>query len=184
MRTITPAERRCPPLAVLVLIALLLLVRPVTGAGAQLPGGLSPTGPSRRAELRLDALSATVDALHLGGGLGFPVGTYARVVGLLGGGVARAPGPPGADDDTGVSARADALIRFHFDPMRQSRWGPYASGGVSIRSDFEECCRGSLALLLGVEGSRASGTTWAFELGFGGGVRAAVVLRGGGGRWR
>ena len=150
---------------------------------AQMPG-VQPSGPRTRPELRLDAFSATLDALHLGGGVGVPVGTYARVVGLVGAGVARAPGSTGDEDDTGFSARAEMLVRFHFDPVRQSRWGPYAAGGATLRSDLEECCRGNLALLIGIEGPAVTGRTWAFELGFGGGVRAALVLRGGGGRWR
>lgn len=202
MRAVTAAEHRLPSFAArvvrlvrrqwqrdaraVVACALVLLAGSgrLDDAHAQAPGMPTPTGPRRRAELRLDAFSATIDALHVGAGMGVPVGTYARVAGLLGAGIARAPGVAGADDETGFSSRADLLLRFHLDPVRQSRWGPYVAGGVSVRSDFEECCRGNLALLLGVEGPRASGRTWAFELGFGGGVRAGLALRGGGGRWR
>ena len=202
MRSITAAEHRVPSFAArfaplvrwqwqrdvrtMVVTALVLLAGSgrLGEAHAQAPGTPSPAGPRPRAELRLDGFSATVDALHLGGGMAFPIGTYARIAGLLGAGVARSPGASEADDETGFSARADLLVRFHLDPVRQSRWGPYAAGGVSVRSDFEECCRGNLTLLLGVEGPGPSGRTWAFELGFGGGVRAGVALRGGGGRWR
>ena len=181
MRVVT-AIRRAGLHTVLVLA---LLAGIVTVGGAQMPGTLTPAGPRRRAEVRLDVLSARVDAAHLGGGLAFPVGTYARIAGLLGAGIARAPGEAESADESGPSARADLLVRFHLDPVRQSRWGPYAAGGLSVRSDFEECCRGSLALMLGLESRATTGLAWAFELGLGGGLRLGVVLRGGGGgRWR
>ena len=182
MRAATALRRRAGIRAALVVA---LHAVGAADGNSQMPGTLTPEGPRRRAEVRLDVFSARVDAAHLGGGLALPVGTYARIAGLLGAGVARASteAEPTADE-TGLSARADLLVRFHLDPVRQARWGPYAAGGLSVRSDFEDCCRGNLTLLLGLEGGRAGGRAWAFELGFGGGVRAGIALRGDGGRWR
>jgi hypothetical protein len=138
--------------------------------------------PATRLETRLDVFAGGVDAAHLGGGLALPLGTYARLAVLGGVGVARVD--DGTGDEIGFSARVDLLGRFHIDPVRQSRWGPYVAAGVSVRSEPKQCCDGFLALLFGLEGPDRDGHSWAFELGFGGGVRAAVVLRGGGARWR
>lgn len=161
-------------LALAVLMALGFLARP---AHAQ-------DRPGRRLEARLDVFAGSVDAAHLGGGVALPFGTYARLALLAGAGVVRVEGTEGADDDFDAGAHADVLVRFHGDPIRQSRWGPYAAAGVSVRGHPESCCDGFLALLIGLEGPDRNGHSWAFELGFGGGVRVAVLLRGGGERWR
>ena len=164
------------------LLALAAALAMPARAAAQIPGVVRPPGPERRLELRLDAFAAEVDALHIGGGVAIPAGTYVRIAALAGAGVARVP--QAGEDETGASARAEVVARFHFDPTRQSRWGPYAGGGVAVRSDVEDCCRGVLTLVFGLEGPARQGRTFAFEVGLGGGVRAGIALRTGGGRWR
>lgn len=159
----------------------IVLAAPVP-AESQIPGVRRPAGPERRLELRIDAFAAEMDALQLGGGIAVPAGTYVRIAALAGAGIARQEQL--GEIETGASARVELLARFHFDPARASRWGPYAGGGVALRSDFEECCRGVLTLVIGLEGPARRGRTFAFELGLGGGARVGVALRGGGGRWR
>jgi len=83
----------------------------------------------------------------------------------------------------GFESRVDAFSRFSPDPFRESRWAPYAGAGISgrlVRNDTPRA-HAYLLVFLGVEGplpgTAASGWVPAFELGVGGGVRAAVVLR-------
>ena len=77
----------------------------------------------------------------------------------------------------GLSGRLDAMARFHFDPVRQSRWAPYGGGGLSGRFDRGEKARAYLMLLLGLDGPVYGGATPSFELGLGGGTRIGVIIR-------
>ena len=63
------------------------------------------------------------------------------------------------------------------DPRAESRWAPYLVAGGSFRADAGT--RGRLYALgaVGAEGPASHPIVPAFELGFGGGVRAGVVLR-------
>src|SRR5204863_1229305 len=108
-------------------------------------------------------------------GLGFtvPSGIYVRSGLVAGVGAGR----------HGVEGRTDFVSRFSLDPFRQSRWAPYAGGGVSgrYRSELDGGSRGYLMILLGVEGplplGRTEGWVPAVEVGLGGGARVAVVIR-------
>jgi hypothetical protein len=122
-------------------------------------------------ELRVDALLGGDAIVHLGGGMGWPLSTYVRLVAAAGAGARWAP--------AGVepSGRADLLARFNFDPLRQSRWALYGAGGLSALWDETEDWRGRLVVLVGLEGPARGDWGTAFELGLGGGVRASVVLR-------
>jgi hypothetical protein len=119
------------------------------------------------AEARIDGIIARTSALHFGVGFTAPIGVYTR---------------PGADaalgfSRHGLSGRVDLFTRFHFDPFRQSRWGPYGGGGVSGRFDADEKPRAYLLIFLGVDGPVSGGMSPSFEVGLGGGARIGVILR-------
>lgn len=126
-------------------------------------------------EARVDGIFAENTAVHAGVGLSFPAGLYVRTGVVAGAGVGR----------HGLDARADFIGRFSFDPLRQSRWAPYAGAGVSARfnstADGGGGTRGYLLFFLGLEGAIPAGRTDAlvpaFELGLGGGTRVGLVLR-------
>lgn len=124
-------------------------------------------------EYRLDVLAAHSAGLEAALGLTVPAGLYVRngvVAGI--GAVAH-----------GAEGRTDLFSRFSLDPFRQSRWAPYAGGGISgrYRSHRDGGSRGYLLIFLGVEGplptGKTSGIVPAFELGLGGGARFSVILR-------
>jgi hypothetical protein len=81
----------------------------------------------------------------------------------------------GASRD-GLSGRIDLLNRFHLDPFRESRWAPYAGGGLSGRFDNGRE-RVYLLLIVGVDGPVSRGLTTSFEGGLGGGGRLGVTIR-------
>jgi hypothetical protein len=124
-------------------------------------------------EYRLDALVARTTGIEAGLGFSVPAGIYMRS-GLVAGIGAGAHGAEG---------RTDLVARFSLDPFRQSRWAPYAGGGISgrYRSERDGGSKAYLLVFLGVEGPLPLGRTDAivpaFELGLGGGARFAVVLR-------
>ena len=82
-----------------------------------------------------------------------------------------------------MEGRTDFVSRFSLDPFRQSRWAPYAGGGISgrYRSELDGGSRAYLLIFLGVEGplplGEMAGWVPAFELGLGGGARVGIVLR-------
>lgn len=138
-----------------------------------------PTRVPPRPELRVDYLGPRPHALQAGLGVNVPVGTYVRL-GLIGAG-----GASWREDRAAGSARADVIARFAFDPFRERRWGLSAGGGLSVRYDGDAFVgrkrwRTLIALLIDLEGPRTGGVTPAFALGLGGGLRAGVILRGGG----
>jgi hypothetical protein len=124
-------------------------------------------------EGRLDAIIARTTGVEAGLGVSVPSGIYVRSGLVAGIGVGR----------HGVEGRTDLITRFSLDPFRQSRWAPYGGAGVSgrYRSRLDGGSRAYLLVVLGVEGPLAfghtSGIVPAFEVGLGGGVRLAVVLR-------
>jgi hypothetical protein len=126
-----------------------------------------------QAEGRLDGLFAHTTGVEAGLGVSVPVGLYVRtgMVAGLGAG------------SHGVEGRTDFIARFSLDPFRQSRWAPYAGGGISgrYRSEDDGGSHAYLLIYLGVEGplpiGRTSGWVPAFELGLGGGARVGVILR-------
>ena len=147
-------------------ISIVALLLPAVAAG-QLPQ--LPV----QVEGRLDGIFARTTSVEAGLGFTVPAGIYVRT-GLV---AAAGTGRHGAE------GRTDLVSRFSLDPFRQSRWAPYAGGGISgrYRSDLDEGSRAYLLIFLGVEGGMPIGQTegWvpAVELGLGGGARVAVILR-------
>lgn len=155
------AARRSWHLAVIVVLGVPGLAR------AQLPQ------QSLQIEGRLDGIFARTAGVDAGLGLSVPAGIYVRsgLVAGLGGG------------RHGVEGRTDFISRFSLDPFRQSRWAPYAGGGISgrYRSKLDGGSHAYLLIFLGVEGplplGQTSGWVPAIELGLGGGARVGVILR-------
>lgn len=128
-----------------------------------------------RAELRTDVILAEPSAIQAGAGVLFPLGTYLRAGLIAGAGIA----------DNAASFRLDLVSAFHLDPFRESRWGPYGGGGVSLRHDMHsDRSRTAVLILLGLEGPRRGSFAPAVELGLGDGVRAGLIMRRARGRTR
>jgi len=148
------------------LFSLIVLAMPAVSAG-QLPQ--QPV----QVEGRLDGIFARNTGVEAGLGLTVPAGIYVRSGLIAGLGAGR----------HGVEGRTDFVSRFSLDPFRQSRWAPYAGGGLSgrYRSKLDGGSRAYLLFFLGVEGPLAvgqmSGWVPAVEAGLGGGVRVAVIFR-------
>ena len=116
---------------------------------------------------RVDAIIAERSAVHAAAGFSVTTGTYLRS-GLEAG--------IGASEH-GISGRLDFVNRFHLDPFRESRWAPYAGGGLTARFDDNAKSRVYLLVLFGVDGPAKRGLSTSFEAGFGGGGRVGVVIR-------
>jgi len=127
--------------------------------------------PRVQPEVRADFVGARAPAAHVGVGLSVPASTYVRL------GVVAAVGQAWPDGRSTMAGRVDGLARFVVDPLREFRWAPYASGGISAIYDGEEHWRGVLVGALGIEGPVSGRTVPAFEVGFGGGVRVGIGLR-------
>jgi hypothetical protein len=137
-----------------------------------LPGGR--TANAQRPwmpEVRADLLVARSAALEAGVGLSLPAGVYIRPT------LVAAAGPAWRDGERGWSSRVDVLARFLLDPFRESRVGLYGAGGISAHYDPWQQWRAALALVVGAELPSRAGTTWALELGLGGGFRVGLALR-------
>ncbi len=150
---------------------LLLLIQSAAAPGkvlAQTQPRVAAVGPARfDPEFRVDAIVARINALQAGVGMTVVTGTYVRSGVVAGLGFSRG----------GLSGRIDGVTRFHFDPFRQSRWGPYGGGGISGRFDRGAGARAYLLLLAGIDGPVKGGMTPSFELGLGGGARVGVIVR-------
>ena len=124
-------------------------------------------------EYRLDALVAHSSAVEAAIGVSVPAGLYVRTGVVAGVGI-------GAH---GAEGRTDLFSRFSLDPFRQSRWAPYAGGGISgrYRDDRDGGSRAYLVIFVGVEGPLPAGRTRgfvpAFEVGLGGAARFSVIVR-------
>jgi hypothetical protein len=116
---------------------------------------------------RADAIISGRSAIHVGAGVAWRTGTYLRS------GVEAGIGAT----EEGVSGRIDVVNRFHLDPFRESRWAPYAGGGLSARFEDNSESRLYLLVLFGVDGPAKRGLSTSFEAGFGGGARLGVVIR-------
>jgi hypothetical protein len=123
-------------------------------------------------ELRADAFVGRTSGAQLGVGAVLDAGSYTRLALIVGAGAERRPG--GAL--VGVQ-RAEGVVRFHFDPLRQSRHGVYVGGGVGARRTPGGPLRALLVAVLGVEGPPHGGIAAAVEAGVGGGARVGVALR-------
>ena len=162
-----PAVRLAPLLA---LVATLAGVAP--GALAQPPGALT-FGPIEP-EIRLDALVAERrQTYQLGLGAFRSIGRAVRAGVVVGGGVAdREAGW----EDVRLGSRAELVARFTLQTSDADRPRLYVGAGAGVEWVAAERGRGLAHLLVGGE---LSGGGWrhAVEVGLGGGVRAAVVLR-------
>lgn len=147
----------------------------LAAAALVLPAGAAAQRGEQKvqAEARIDGIFSEQTAVHAGLGLSVPAGLYVRTGLVLGAGIGR----------HGFDARTDLIGRFSFDPLRQSRWAPYAGAGVSARfnSTADGEAKGYLLFFLGMEGPMPRGLTTAVvpavEVGLGGGVRVGVILR-------
>jgi hypothetical protein len=116
---------------------------------------------------RADVIISSRSAAHLGAGVSWRTGTYLRS-GVEGG--------IGASEE-GIGGRVDLVNRFHLDPFRESRWAPYAGGGLSARFDDNTTTRVYLLVIFGVDGPAKRGLSTSIEAGFGGGGRIGVLIR-------
>lgn len=137
-----------------------------TLARAQSTGSRKPA-PTFVPEARLDAILSSRSALQAGIGVSMFSGTYVRT-GII--------AAAGASRD-GPSGRVDLFARFHLDPLRESRWGPYGGGGITTRMDRGETTRSYLLVFVGIDGPINNGLTTSVEAGLGGGARLGVILR-------
>jgi len=140
-----------------------LLLAPV-GARAQRSAQESPKIAT---EARTDAIISSNSAVHAGLGFTTPAGTYLRT------GLVAAAGA----SENGISGRIDFVNRFHLDPFRESRWAPYAGGGLSSRFDNDRQARFYLLVFAGVDGPATRGRAASVEAGLGGGGRISVIIR-------
>jgi hypothetical protein len=141
-------------------------VRKAAAVALALAGISSPAG-AQAIEGRVDALVVGPAAAHAGIGVMFRMGTYLRSGLVAAVGASR----------HGLSARMDFANRFHLDPFREHRWGPYAGGGLTARFDEGRRSRMYLLVLAGVDGPARHGLTTAIEVGLGGGARIGVIVR-------
>lgn len=132
--------------------------------GAQRP---SQQSPKVAMEARIDAIISSNSAVHAGLGFTTPAGTYLRT------GLVAAAGA----SENGISGRIDFVNRFHLDPFRESRWAPYAGGGLSSRFDNDRQARFYLLVFAGVDGPATRGLAASVEAGLGGGGRIGVIIR-------
>ena len=116
---------------------------------------------------RADLIISDNSAVHVGAGITFTAGTYLRSGLEAGLGSSR----------EGISGRLDIVNRFHLDPFRESRWAPYAGGGLTARFDDNRESRVYLLVVFGVDGPAKRGLSTSLEAGFGGGARVGVVIR-------
>src|SRR5688500_17381914 len=147
-----------------------VLVAVLAGAG-HLEAQEAGRGSVFRPLGRVDAFLARADAVHAGAGVTRDLGSYVRLDYVLAAGAARAGG------ETVASARAEGVARFLLDPFRQSRWGFYGGGGLVARLDGGDDLRGYVTLLFGAELPDEGRMLEAIELGIGGGMRIALVVR-------
>lgn len=138
-----------------------------------LRAGLEAQGAGSRAnapkpEARVEALTASADALHAGLGLGKRLGRTLSIAALGTAAIAREEG--------GVDTRLEVTARFHLDPERRASVAVYAAGGAAaLRRDHSEWS-GALIALMGAEVGRARWLPF-FEVGFGGGLRLVAGIR-------
>jgi hypothetical protein len=124
--------------------------------------------PGSGIELRLDGVaggSRPENALHAGAGIIWRLSTYARSAIVVGAG----------PSDDGATARAEAVLRFHTDPLRERRVGTYGIAGAGAM--WSSVTEPYLTLMVGFEGARPRRWARAVEIGFARGFRIAFVAR-------
>jgi hypothetical protein len=148
------------------LTAFTLFAAAPTPAEAQ-SGSKSKTPPATSIEGRVDAIFSKKPTAQAGIGLSMFGGTYVRT------GIVAAIGA----NEEGVTGRTDGFVRFHLDPLRQSRWGPYGGAGLSGRYDAGSRPKAFVLIFAGIDGPVRNGLTTSFEVGLGGGARVGLILR-------
>jgi hypothetical protein len=156
-------RRRGRPTVVLAALVAAVPSLAVRGAAAQ---RLAP-----RPELRVDGTFGRQAAVLAGAGLAVDAGRAARVALLGSGGAGRVGGR------WQPAAEAQLVGRFLLDPFRQAPRGVYLGAGVAARVARRDAPRWLLVGVVGVEPPARGPLVPAVEVGLGGGVRAAVVLR-------
>jgi hypothetical protein len=119
-----------------------------------------------RPEARVEFVTA--DSLHrveAGAGVTVPMGVYVR-------GSVTASYDVWHSSGVAAQGRVEGQLRFLLDPIAEHRWGVSAGGGLGYRE------RAYLVLAFDLEGPRKGNVRPAIQLAFGGGMRAAFVLRG------
>ena len=122
-------------------------------------------------EARADFIGARAAAAHVGVGVSVAPSTYVRL-GIIG-----AAGQAWRNGESSAAGRIDALVRFVVDPFRESRWAPYAAGGLGALYDGSQKWRGVIVGVIGIEGPATGHVVPAIEVGFGGGARVGFALR-------
>lgn len=158
------ARSLLPPLAFAALAWLTL-------GAASLPAQGPVVVPKWQPEWRAEAVVARHASTLVMAGVNVPIGYYVRAGAAVGAGAVAIGG------DVALAQRADLTLRFLLDPFAETRWGPYAGGGLTVRRDGNERSAAGLLFLLGVEGRRGKRWSPAVELALGEGVRFAAVLR-------
>jgi hypothetical protein len=157
---------------IVALVAAAALIGTTGAAGvAQAQPAPPAMRPRVQPEARADFIGARDATAHIGAGIGVPASTYVRL------GIVAAAGQSWSDAEAHAAGRVDGLVRFVVDPLREFRWAPYASGGVSAIYDRSDDWRVVLVGVLGIEGPASGSIIPAVEVGFGGGVRVGVVVR-------
>jgi hypothetical protein len=162
---VTVPRRRGRAAAALAALAVAAVALPLT-ARAAAAQRLAP-----RPELRVDGAVGPHGAVLAGAGLAVDAGRAARIALLAGGGAGRVRGrwePAG---------EAQLVGRFLLDPFRQAPRGVYVGAGVGARVVRRDAPRWLLLGVVGLEPPARGPLVPAVELGLGGGVRAALVLR-------
>jgi hypothetical protein len=155
--------------------AALLVARASVGAAQVAPSPAARTDGRHETvmpEVRLDAFAGRTAGAQLGAGVALDAGFYTRLALLVAGGVERRPGGAlvGAE-------RAEAVLRFHTDPLRKSSPGVYLGGGLGARRVGSGPTRAVLLAVVGLEGPYQRHVAPAIELGVGGGARVGVAIR-------
>ncbi len=148
-----------------------LLVALLVSVAARLPAQYVTVVPAVQREWRLEAAIAREPSALIMAGANVPMGFYVRS------GLAVGVGVVGSGHSARLAQRADVTMRFLLDPFAETRWGPYAGGGLTVRRNGADRAAAGLLLVLGVEGARDARWRPAVELALGEGVRAAVVFR-------
>lgn len=138
-------------------------------------GAAASAARAQQLEARTDAALGRTPAVLVGVGVLADAGAYVRVGVLAGAGVAygRAGNAP---QRLGTAGEVAAVARFLVDPFRQAGRGVYAGGGVGVRAAAGRR-EPFLLAVVGVEGRRHGGLAPAVELGVGGGIRVAAIIR-------
>lgn len=156
------------PCAVAAALAALLAMP----AQAQLAATRAPS-----VEVRADLLAARETTVHGGAAVLWPVGRSVRLGVQAGGGVTRLDGVPAGSDETVGSGRAELVAQFELDPFAAQRWGLYGSAGGGVLAVKGRSGRALVFATVGVERRTGGRVVPALEVGLGGGVRVALVLR-------